>query len=799
MPRFVRRLADTAGRKDDTSDVSPLRAWCASAARAFARRLVPEPESPAQSAEQLLQTLSAVVVGLRPDHTIFEWNGESERVFGYTRAEAIGRNYFRMALPPAMWNTVAADIRRVLDGTSKQYYENEVRHRDGLTRRHILWNVARVVDASGAPMGVLATGQDISERRVAEERFRVLFERSSDAQLLFDEAGIIDCNQAAVDILRARDKADLFGRHPAAFSPELQPDGRRSMEKRLEMDAIAYREGFHRFEWTHRRLDGELCPVEVTLNPVVVNGRQCLLVVWHDISDRKRAEAAMAAARDAAVAAAQAKSQFMATMSHEIRTPMNGILGMTQLLLDTPLSGNQRELAETAHSSARALLAILNDILDFSKLEAERLDVERVIFDLRQMVEDVIDLLAPQAAEKSLTLVYGLDPRTPRMAIGDPLRLRQILLNLLSNAIKFTPAGEVTLRVHVAAHDDEAFVVRFDVTDTGIGIAEADQARLFDAFTQLDASTTRRFGGTGLGLAISRRLAELMHGRIGVESVPGRGSRFWCSVPLAQPSVRHELPPVRPLLGRRALVIESHPLSRRLARDLLIDLGATVVCLDTMNEMPADVPDVIVADAALLPEGLIARQSMLIIGSRPAGVAPVAGVTYVGRPVREGVLRRTLQSHTAARMPDQAPAPAIGRAAGWRGRVLVAEDNVVNQRVAQRLLDKLGFESVVVDNGEAAVARAHESWAAILMDCQMPTMDGFEATVAIRALEPGGQRRVPIIALTAEALAGDRERCLAAGMDDYLPKPVHADALQAALNRWAPPSTTTGELTAAHR
>jgi PAS domain S-box-containing protein len=797
MPRSFRRLADQAGRKTDTLDVWPFRAWCASVLRRLAERLGPPASPGPRSAEQILRTLGAVVVGLRPDHTIFEWNVEAERVFGYTREEALGRDYFKLVLPPAVWDAIAADIRRVLSGIVTQHYENEVLHRDGMTRRHMLWNVARILDDSGVPVGVLATGQDISERRVAEERFRVLFERSSDAQLLFDEGGIIDCNRAAVDMLRARDKADLFGRHPATFSPELQPDGRRSMEKRLEMDTIARREGYHRFEWTHRRLDGELFPVEVTLNPVVVNGRRCLLVVWHDISNRKRTEAALAAARDAALAAAQAKSQFMATMSHEIRTPMNGIIGMTELLLDTPLGADQRELAETAHSSARALLSILNDILDFSKLEAERLEVEHVTFDLRQLVEDVVDLLSSQAAEKALTLAYGLDPRTPRMAIGDPLRLRQILLNLLTNAIKFTPAGEVTLQVRVAAGDDGAFLVRFDVTDTGIGIDPGDRARLFDAFTQLDASTTRRFGGTGLGLAISRRLVEVMRGRIGVDSTPGVGSRFWFCVELATPSRRHELPPIRPLLGRRALVVESHPLSRRLARDLLAELGATVIAVESLPETQPEV-DILVADASQMPGGWRARMATVLIGARPDGARPLPGVTYVSRPVREGVLRRTIQSQVGPGTPDERPASVDERSAARRGRVLVAEDNVVNQRVAQRLLVKLGFDPVIVDNGEAAVARAHEGWVAILMDCQMPSMDGFEATAAIRALEGGGTR-VPIIALTAEALAGDRERCLKAGMDDYLPKPVHADALEVTMNRWVPPPATATELTAAHR
>jgi len=760
--------------------------------------LVPSLRPSEVPTDQFIKTIGTVVIGLRPDHSIFEWNPEAERVYGYAREQVLGRNYLQLALGPEVREAVAADIRKVLSGQPTRNFENDVLHRDGITKRYLVWNVNRLLDNSGAPVGVIAAGQDITERRMADERFRMLFERSTDAHLLFEESGVIDCNQAAVDMLRCASKEEIFGRHPATFSPELQPDGRRSMEKRLEMDTIARREGYHRFEWVHRRATGEEFQVEVTLNPVILNGRHCLLVVWHDITSRKQTEAALAAARDAAVAGAQAKTEFMASMSHEIRTPMNGILGMTGLLLDTPLTGDQRELAETAHASARALLVILNDILDFSKIEAERLQIESVTFDLRQLVEEAIDLLAPQAADKGLTLVYGLDSRTPRLVIGDPLRLRQVLLNLLSNAIKFTACGEVCLKVF-AAREEDSVQLRFDVIDTGIGIPEAEQGRLFQSFTQLDASTTRRFGGTGLGLAISRRLVELMGGRIGVASRSEGGSRFWFTVRLPTHVVDGELPPLRPLAGGRALVVEPHPVVRRLIQDLLRDLGARVVAASSADQLPKHDWDVVVVDAASLPAVPPGRHATVVIGARPNDRASLTGATYLPRPVREGPLRRTVLAHLTA--PDVVPVAAASGLSTWRGHVLLAEDNAVNQRVAQRLLQKLGCDVVVVGNGEQAVAAAASgTWDAILMDCQMPVMDGLEAATAIRGMERN-KRRVPIIALTAEALAGDRERCLRAGMDDYLSKPIRVEQLQAALDRWIPraPVEPSEQLQSTHR
>jgi CheY-like chemotaxis protein len=336
--------------------------------------------------------------------------------------------------------------------------------------------------------------------------------------------------------------------------------------------------------------------------------------------------------------------------------------------------------------------------------------------------------------------------------------------------------------------------IRFDIVDTGIGTPLAEQGRLFQSFTQLDASTTRRFGGTGLGLAISRRLTELMGGRIGVSSAAGAGSRFWFTLRLKKDTTDYDLPPLRPLGGRRALVVEPHPLVRGLVEGVLRDLGASVVTADSASASTI-AADIVVADRGtpVVP----GRQVTVMLGERLKDGTDMAGATYLPRPIRAGALRRTLQAHlvTQAAAPVQSAASASGR-----GRVLLAEDNAVNQRVAERLLQKLGYSVVLVANGEEAIAAASEgSFDAILMDCQMPIVDGFEATGAIRAMESDAVH-VPIIALTAEALAGDRERCLRAGMDDYLSKPVRIEQLQATLARWMPRhGVEIAELQTTHR
>ena len=550
------------------------------------------------------------------------------------------------------------------------------------------------------------------------------------------------------------------------------------------------------------------------LTVALVALRQVIVTTEHStlLTERQQSEVALAAARDEALAASRAKSEFLATMSHEIRTPMNGVIGLTGLLLDTQLTETQRHYAEGVRGSGEALLGIINDILDFSKIEAGKLELETVDFDLSHAVEEVAALVSESARAKNLELVAYCRPEVPTALRGDVGRLRQILLNFATNAVKFTEAGEVVVRASLSEElTGGQVLVRLEVTDTGVGVGADTAGRLFEPFSQADASTTRRYGGTGLGLAICRRLAEAMGGTVGVDSQPGQGSTFWLCLPLERASAPLGSPDGANhwLEACRVLVVDDNQTNRLVLASQLRawDIAVDVACdgeeaLDRLREAAAgprpydlalldmcmpvmnglDLARRVRADPHLESVRLLLLSSVAIDAEAAAEAGCVARLT---KPVRLSTLYDAMVRAVAPVFEAAAePTPTVAVAS--RGTLLIVEDHAINQEVAKGIVAKLGYGADVAGDGiEALQALELRSYAAVLMDCHMPLMDGFQATAEIRRRE-AGRGRVPIIAMTAGALIEDREKCLAAGMDDYLSKPVKVHELEVMLDKWLP-------------
>jgi PAS domain S-box-containing protein len=713
----------------------------------------------------------------------------------------------------------------------------------------LIANFVQMGDALGQKiMDVKTANMQLEDRvqertrglRSSEEKFRSISSSAQDAIIMMDSNGLITYWNEAAEKIFGYNPDEIIGKElHALLTPqkyyESSLKGLRLFRETGEGNAIG-----KTLELSALRRDGTEFPVELSLSAVFIQNNWVAIGILRDITERKLAEEKLyeinrhleeATARanemaEQARIASITKSEFLANMSHEIRTPMNGVIGMTGLLLDTELTEEQRRYAEVVRTSGETLLALINDILDFSKIEAKKLDLEILDFNLQAMLDDFAASLGAQAHKKGLELISSADPEVPILLRGDPGRLRQILTNLTGNAIKFTHAGEVEIHALLVEETDKDAMLRFAVRDTGIGIPEDKISVLFDKFSQIDASTTRRYGGTGLGLAISKQLTELMGGKIGVKSDEGKGSEFWFTVRLNKQENKTQREDAAPadLSGIRVLIVDDNTTNREILMTRMSSWG--MLTSETRDGSSAlqllhnaledkDPIQIIIIDMQMpgmdgetlgriiKADPLLADTKMIMLTS--LGVRGNAGLferigfeAYLNKPVRHQELRDILSFALAKHKETTLrPQPFVARhsdhetislAANQKARILLAEDNITNQQVALGILRKLGISADAVANGaEALEAMKSIPYDIVLMDVQMPIMDGLEATRNIRDLKSMVlNHTVPVIAMTAHVMQGDREKCLDAGMDDYLSKPVTHQTLAAMLKKWLP-------------
>ena len=722
---------------------------------------------------------------------------------GWTRIFSYGGSTVHGADGKPLAFLTITDVTRQKEAETEAEAANDKFH-----RAHLELEVRVIERTSELAKANAGLQEQILERAKAEHANQQIMDHSLDVICTFDAAGRFVQVSRACEALWGYRPEELIGRPSLNL---VHPDDR---EKTVTA-AASIREGRaeREFENRHVRRDGSVVPVVWTAR--WSQEQQSMFCVARDITARKQAETALLRAKEAAEAASRAKSEFLANMSHEIRTPMNGIIGMTELVLDTPLDRSQREYLGMARASATTLLGLINDILDFSKIEAGKLELESVEFNLRDCIDTLLKPLAIRADQKGLELTADIAANVPHQVIGDPMRLRQILINLTDNAIKFTQQGDVMLRLAVGSVTEEEQELHFTVIDTGIGIPAEKQALIFEAFAQADGTTTRTYGGTGLGLAIASRLVEQMRGRIWVESPPGKGTAFHFTARFPTGKARevatHSLQPRR-LAGLSVLVVDDNAINRRILQAMLINWGMKPEVVDSGEAALAEMlraaqtgrpyPLVILdgmmpgMDGFMTAEKIRARPEiasatvMMLSSAMPTEVATrcaeLGVASYLTKPVGQSELIEALLVAIGAEEAQELPATdaAPEHAPGAGLRILVAEDNVINRALATGLLEKHGHSLVHAANGREAVAAAgREAFDLIFMDVQMPEMDGLEATRRIRQAERATGRHTPIAAMTAHAMTGDRERFLASGMDDYISKPIQRNELLELLAR----------------
>jgi PAS domain S-box-containing protein len=657
---------------------------------------------------------------------------------------------------------------------------------------------------------IIKNKQAENEIRRQKQYFETLVDNSPIAIVTLDnQHHIVSCNPS-FERLYGYDQTEIIGNQLDPFiTAEEDREQAEKYTKEVKDGQVVH--GIAK----RRHKDGSTIEVELFGVPVIVDGEQVgILALYHDITE-------MLNARRQAEAAVQTKTEFLANMSHEIRTPLNGVIGMTGLLLDTPLNPDQRTFVETIRTSGDTLLTVINDILDFSKIEAGKMMVEKQPFYLNNCVESALDLLTSKAAEKGLNLAYIIEENTPNKFLGDVTRVRQVLVNLIGNAVKFTESGEVVVSVSDTKLEGNQFEVQFSVRDTGIGIPKDRMDRLFQAFSQVDASTTRRFGGTGLGLSICRSLVEMMGGKIWVESQPDKGSTFSFTI-LAEsaPSTTHFHPRgTHPdLEGRPLLIVDDNATNRMIVTRQTASWGMTPLAVSSGKQaldllLKGEVYDTAILDMQM-PEmdGMTLTEEirkldrnktlplimLTSLGFRPSEAGSSEFAAYLTKPIKPSQLFEALVyvlTDQPRSVAHKRVVPAIDRLLGEHHplRILLAEDNVVNQKVGVSILQRMGYRPDIVANGlEVLEALRRQEYDVILLDMQMPEMDGEEAARQILKLWPAA-KRPRLVALTANALEGDREHYLESGLDDYISKPIRIEELKRALQETEPPKSTTKE------
>jgi len=791
--------------------------------------------------ENVYATTPAGLALLDTDLRIVMINDYLARINAKTPAEHIGRTLPELLGPIGVeYERAYRQVRDTgqpllnVEGQGDVPYDPGVIHHWLVSYHPVFNGEHQLVGVSGLVLDVSETRRLADQLRDINEQFHVLYEMSGDAHMLVSpDTGFVSGNRAAAALFGCASVEAFMQLSPATTSPEFQPDGRRSAEKAEQFMRYALERGSHQFEWLHQRVDGTVFHADVMLTRLNAGGKAVLQATVRDISERIAAEARMQSLNEQLVQAVQraemanrAKSEFLANMSHEIRTPMNAIMGLARLLEESPLARRERSYVSKIKMSTRSLLGILNDVLDFSKIEAGQMRLEMTSFRIDQVLDSISVLLAPNATVHGLELVYDVAPDVPVQLVGDPMRLEQVLLNLVSNAIKFTARGEVVLAVRRGQQADaHSMTLLFSVRDTGIGIAPEQHASMFDAFSQADSSTSRKFGGTGLGLTICKRLVALMGGTISVHSTLGEGATFSFDASFGiDPGAPPPLPalPALPGLERRALLVvddnaqvRDSVMAQFRAFGWRVDSaagGAAALELLRAATGPDQRYDFMLLDAAM-PEldGIsvltyaqadrriaLPRTALMVAESTRDQLESLAGDLRLDAALSKPFTRDALVA-TIVELHTGRPQLAGGQASGLAGRlegiyVLLVEDNQINQEVANYLLLHAGAAVDIAADGKIAVdmlAAAPSRYDAVLMDIQMPVMNGYEAARAIRAM---GLSNLPIIAMTANVMDGDRERAIEAGMNAHIAKPIDVDNLIAALLR----VTSGGEVREPH-